>query len=422
MTGSPFAGGEGGMTKRRHWSQWLVTALALGGSFLLFYALVQRPASDLSIHAAWASEGNFADPTSFVHHAAHPLWHMMVAALMLLGPSLNVSAALITALWKAAEVWLMIELASRLTGERGWLVALCGLVGGVVSAILVPGVNPTVYVGAGSPNPWHSPTQIAALAMMLLCVPRTAAIVTDFKRRLPAEGEKANVPPREAITLSVLLAVSLLAKPTFLQAFLPAACLYFLVLWIRRPRNSPFFLRMMLVAAPAVVLMILQFLYYFLLFPDTQGSMTLMVTWQKTGEVALKAVLLRAFPLFALFAFVPRETRRTPLYRLSLLMDAMSVLELLLFSETGRRASDGNFGWAMMGSALMLWALTLPAYLRAARGWLIRRRAAAQGRPYLEEEPRAEAVPLGVGGGLLMWHLAAGIYYIVYLATTLNAL
>ena len=281
-----------------------------------------------------------------------------------------------------------------------------------------------MYLGAGSPNAWHSPTQIVAVTLMLLCVPMTADAVEGFRRRLPEDGEKVNIPARNAVLLSVLLTVSLLAKPTFMQAFLPAAGLYFLALWIRKPKNGAFFWRMIAVAAPGAVLMLLQYLYYFQIYSAAQGSgMMVLVTWQKTGDVVLKALLTRAFPWFVLVTCIDRDTWRSPLYRLAFLMDVISILELLLFSETGRRASDGNFGWAMMGSALMLWTLTLPVFLRRLQGWLTRRRDAAQGRPYLEgASPRAEAAKWASGGALLLWHLASGIYYIVYLLTSTNSL
>lgn len=410
------------MTKRRHYSQWVAAALMLLLSYAVFYALVQRPASDISIHAAWASEGDFLHIRSFAHHAAHPLWHMLVAALMLTGLPLNASAALVTALLKAAEVWLLIELSARLLGKNGWLATICGTVLGLVSAVAIPWVNPAVYIGAGSPNTWHSPTQIAAMVMMLLCVPLTAQSVEDFRRRLPAEGEKTNIPWKNAILLSALLAVSLLAKPTFMQAFLPAACLYFLAMWLRKPKNSPYILRMVLVALPSVLVMALQYLYYFVSTTELQEGMTLLLTWQKAGDTAARVLLTRAFPLFVLLAFANKETLRKPLYQLTLVMDAVSIAEYLLLSETGYRASDGNFGWAMMGSALMLWAVTMPLFLHRVKTWLDRRRAARSGKPYLEDRPRAEAIRLGVGSGLLLWHLAAGIYYIVYLLTTTNAL
>lgn len=397
-----------------------IGAAVLG--YILFFTLMQRPASDISIHATWASQASFANPKSFFYHAAHPLWHVLVALALRTGLPLAHSAALVTALCKGVEVWLLITLAGQLLGREGWLANLSGALTGLVTAVYAPLLNAQVYYGVGSPNPWHSPTQLAAMVMMLLCVPYVARCVETFQRRLPEAGVHANIPWRDACTLAALLFVSLAAKPTFLQAFLPAACLYFLGLWMRRPKNSPFFLRMMAAAAPAVILMVLQYLYYFGIITPAQGEMVFSVTWAKAGDVALSVLLTRLFPIFVLLTCADRETLRKPLYQLTLLMDVVSILEMLLLAETGRRAADGNFGWAMMGSALMLWAITLPLFLRGLLRWQSRRKAADQGQPFLTNHPRLEPYKWGVGSALLLWHTATGVYYLVYLFTTANVL
>jgi hypothetical protein len=258
-----------------------------------------------------------------------------------------------------------------------------------------------------------------AMVFMLLCVPMTAKIIEGFERRLPKDGAQANASWREVIVLAALLLASLLAKPTFMQAFLPAACVYFLLLWIRRPKNTPFILRMLVAAAPSVLFMVLQYLFYFGgIVGSAQESMVLQVSWQKASEVAVSVLLMQLFPLFVLVTCADRDTLRTPLFRLTILMDAVAILEMLLLSENGRRASDGNFGWAMMGSALMLWAITLPVFARGLTLWIRRRRAAAEGKPYLTSHPRLEPVKWGAGLMLLLWHLGSGICYIVYLLTT----
>lgn len=406
------------MKKKGYLSAAAATAAMFALSYAVFFALMQRSASDISIHATWAAEIRFADWRSFFHHGAHPLWHALTALVLLTGLPLAHSAALVTALCKAAEVWLLIALAAHVLGKRGWAATLCGLAASLVAALWVPALNPFVYAGIGSPNPWHSPTQLIVMVPMLLCVPLTARCVDAFRERLPLDGPKANAPVRDAVLLGALLFISLAAKPTFMQAFLPAACLYFLVLWLRMPRNSAFFLRMLAAAAPAVVLMVLQYLFYFGVLVPSQGNMVLDTSPAKWGEVALSVLLTRAFPILVLAACTDRETWRSPLVWLTLATDAVAILEMLLLSEDGRRAADGNFGWAMMGSALMLWAITLPLYVRFARRWARRRRAAAVGQPTLASHPRLEAGALGAGALLLVWHLASGIYYAVYLLTT----
>ncbi|NCB35822.1 MAG: hypothetical protein EOM58_07235 [Clostridia bacterium] len=403
------------MIKRLDLPKWLAVALMMVLSYAVFFALAQRPGSDISIHATWAAEGDFAHPRSFFHHGAHPLWHMVVAAVLLTGLPLAQSAALVTTLFKGAEVWLLVTLAAQIIGRKGWLAALSGMLIATASAVLIVSINPTVYGGVGSPNPWHSPTQMAVMVLMLLCVPLTARYVEAFRQQLPELGAKANISWRQVAVLAVFLVMSLAAKPTFMQAFLPAACLYFLVMWIRKPKNSPFFLRMIAAAAPAVLVMIFQYLYYFGIIVPSQGEMVLQISWAKVGEVAQSVWMTRAFPLFVLLAFTDREAWRSPLLQLTLVMDIVSILEMLLLGETGRRATDGNFNWAMMGSALMLWAVTLPLFARQLLGSWHRKKAAASGQPYLANPLWVEIGRWSIGSALLIWHLVSGGCYLVYL-------
>ena len=147
-----------------------------------------------------------------------------------------------------------------------------------------------------------------------------------------------------------------------MQAFLPAAGLYFAVLWLKNPKGSTYYLRLLLAAVPAVLVIFLQFLFYFGGVVETQGGITLLISGEKTMAVLRLTLLTQLFPLYALVLFADRETLKKPLFTLVLLLDAVAVLQMLVLSETGYRAQDGNFGWAVMGAALMLWAVALPLY------------------------------------------------------------
>lgn len=380
-------------------------ALALAAVFVLswalFYRLTLRPASDISIHATWAAEGSFADPTTFVHHGAHPMWHVLVALVLRLGVPLAHAAALVTAGCKAAEVWLMRRLLGRAMPDRA-PAALTGLslCVAMVSSLLTP-FNPTVYLGVGTPNTWHSPTQLIAMVWMLICVPLTARCYDRFAAALP--DPRANIPWREGALLGALLLVSLTAKPTFMQAFLPAACLFFLAAWVRHPHNSRFFLRVLACVMPAIAFMILQYMYYFGIIVPSQGDMVLEISLEKLGRVAMSTLLIQAYPLYVL-VFFRKDGKRDTLFNLSLLMDIVGVAEYLLLGENGRRAADGNFGWGMMGAALMLWVVTAARFFAAGRG-------------AREADGRVSARRVG-GLALFGWHLLSGAYYVVYLFLT----
>ena len=399
-------------------NQWLAMVLMAALSFWIFYALVRRSASDLSIHATWAAEGMFTNPRTFFHHGAHPLWHVLVAFVMRLGVPVKVAAALVTAFLKTAVLWATIRLMTAYFQNKykAAHIAVAAFSCMVASALWLPEVNPLVYVGVGSPNPWHSPTQMAALAAMLLCVPYTAHCYAEFERLLPLKGKQAALPLRKEITLGLLLLLSLAAKPTFMQAFLPAAGIYFGVQWLRHPQNSRFFWRVLLAVMPAILLMVLQYLYYFGIIVPSQGNMILELSTEKLGRGVLVIALIEAFPLYVLATCGGKKLWKDPLMALTVLLNGMGVLEYLLLGEDGRRASDGNFGWGMMGSALMLWIMMM---IHFGCTWAKEKKKAP---PAEGKHSGRVTAKYACGLALLLWHVGSGIYYIVYLLGTGNAL
>lgn len=376
-------------------------------AFAVFSSVNANPSSDISIHATWASEGDFTDLTSFFHHGAHPMWHVLVSILLHLGLPLSVASPLITALCKLAAFALIHLLYRRwLKDFPLWSVTLLSLIAAVVSSLCWPPYNPTVYLGAGTPNTWHSCTQMIAIVWMLLCVPYVAHLYDRFEQLKPSMGAKARLSWKEILLLTFLLLCSLAAKPTFMQVFLPAACLFFLVQWIRNPRNSRYFLQVLAGVMPAILLMILQYMYYFGIIVPSQGDMVLEISLGKVRQTAVMVILMQAFPMYALL--ITRRQPKNTLYWLTLVMNLVGIVEFLILGENGRRAADGNFGWGLMAAVLMLWVIALPRFVQA---------------------HREDVQPTGLrkagytaGWTLLGWHLVSGVYYLWYLLSTGAAL
>ena len=391
MTPQPFRNPD----KRFDAGKWMMLGAMFVLSVLLFLRLLQHPTSDIGIHTEWAGEGDFRDLSTFLRHGAHPLWHCIVVFVTLFGVPLKTASAVVTALCKVAEVWLihrMFTIALHDKYSRS-AITLFSAVCALVSCVCVPFYNPTVYLGAGTPNTWHSCTQLIALVFMLICVPYTAYLFDRFVELESIHREKTILPWREPITLGVLLFLSLLAKPTFMQAFLPGACLFFLVQWIRYPKNSRYFLQIIVCVLPSVVFMIIQYLYYFGIIVPWQASMVMEFSLAKFADVAIRVALMLAFPIYTLWS--ARKQEKDTCFWLTLVFNAVAIAEFLILGESGRRAKDGNFGWGMMGAALMMWVTALIRFLRdenVRRRWL--------------------------GWTLLGWHLISGLYYIGYLFVT----
>ncbi len=402
------------LLKQRTWS-W-PRLLAYGGVFavtlLMFAWQAQFPQTDFWVHATIASEFNFVDLHSITSRLAYPAWHLCVALLYRLGVPLVWAASLVCALCKVAGMMLTYLLLSALLQDRirrGWI-TLAGFLLMFVTGLLIPGVNNHVYQGIGSPTVWHNPTYVAATVPMLLCVPYTAHCWYEFQRRLPQQGSKTLLPWHMVVILAALLMLSLACKPTFMQAFLPACFVFFLAEWIRHPKNSRFFLQMILAFLPAVLYFLLQYLYYTgVLVPFTSG-----VEVGATAEsawFALRSILIMAaFPLYSLICFYQKGLYKDRMLVITLLTVLFSLLESMFFRETGMREGHGNFHWGVMSSALMLWVLMLARFLDSFQAYRL------QG-----QKTALRSISYGIGFALLGWHVFSGGYYLWFLLSTGNA-
>ena len=389
--------------KRFDVGKWLMLVCMFVFSYIIFSLLLKHPTSDISIHTTWAGECRFDDLTTFLRHGAHPLWHLLVTLVTLTGVPLITASALVTAFCKVAEVWLIHRLMTIALHDRlsRTAITLFSAACAIIYCLWVPFYNPTVYIGVGSANTWHSCTQLIAQVFMLWCVPFVAYCYDSFTERILPDGQEATIPWKQSILLGVVLFFSLLAKPTFMQAFLPAACLYFLYQWIRHPRNSRFFIQIIICVLPSVIFMIIQYMYYFGIIVPWQAGMEVQFGMAKCVDVAIRVLLILAFPIYAMI--VTGRQKADTCYVLTIVFNVVAILEFIILGENGRRASDGNFGWGMMGAALMLWVLCLIRFLRQA-DW---------------KKHKWRDLP---GWVLLGWHILSGIVYVVYLFVSQNAL
>jgi hypothetical protein len=411
---------------------WFTLAALTAFSLYMFLWEFQRESSDLYKHALIASEFVFTDPHSITSRLAYPLWHLIVAALYQLGLPLGWAAALVCAASKAAAFALVrrytvVMLKGRVAPA---LATLCALLLMLVTPIRIPGLNDWVYRGVGSPTVWHNPTQLIVLVTALLAVPYLVHCWYLFEDALPTRGARAVLPWRNVLTLAVLLMVSLSAKPTFIQALIPAAAAFFLIQWIRHPKNGRYFGQIILAFLPAVGYFVLQYLYYTgVVVPYTSGvafGITLSGAWESVRNMLLMA----AFPLCALLLARQKGAPPDRMVTLALWMAAFAVLQAMCFRETGVRVNHGNFNWANMSVAFLLWVVAMPRFIEAVR--LYRERSAdlaAQARagvvPSGELAARAARLRLRSAGFLaatllLVWHAYSSVYYLYHLLSTGN--
>ncbi|MFH1879665.1 MAG: hypothetical protein ABIK64_02590, partial [Bacillota bacterium] len=300
----------------------------------IYYWEAANGQSDIHLHAVTASGFNFLDPHSITSRIAYPFWHLNFVVLYQLGVPFDWAAAAVCVVYKMLGFLLAQRIISLYLAPEASvkLATLAALIVMFVTAIRITPVNPAVYIGIGSPTVWHNPTQIVATLSSLLCVFYTAHCVytVEALRKINPDSAVA-LPWKKVLLLAAFLLFSVVCKPTFMQAFLPACGVYFLVLLIKNPRHWRFFLQIVLGFLPAALFFLMQYLYYTgVVVPYTSG-ISVSLSLARFLDSIRNRGMMAAFPLFALLLTARKGAFRDPVIALCLLIAAVSIAEASLF-------------------------------------------------------------------------------------------
>lgn len=363
----------------------------------LMLHMIQFPASDIYLHTEFADLISLRTPSTWFYPIAHPLWHFVVRFLRLFGMPFNHAGVLFTTLIKIAELLAVNWFYTRQLSKRidGVWISLLSFVTVMVSAICIPWINPHVYLNAGTPNTWHSPTQILMIFWMLLSV---FFLSSSYDRQLKFPGNECDLTWKKAAVFSVFLVACLLSKPLFILCFFPGAAIYFLIQWIHNPRFTRYYIRLLISLIPTFLFIILPANTYF--GAETDSGIQFIFNPQLIADTVQAALLTNAFPFVVLL--INRKKQTSTITPITLWTYACACLINAFLCETGFRADHGNFGWAMLGSAMLLWVIAIPQYVEMV----------------LENQTKSGKRINVACGVLLAWHFFSGIYYIYYLFTS----
>lgn len=409
---------------------WVAFVLLSVAVTYIYYREAASGQSDIYIHAVTASGFNFLDPHSITSRIAYPFWHINFTVLYKLGVPFVWAAVAVCAVYKMlgfllvqriVYLYLMPEASAKLA-------TLAALIAMFATAIMVPSVNPAVYIGVGSPTVWHNPTQIVVVISSLLCVFYTAHCAFALPRARETRAEIVTLPWKKVVLLAAIVLFSAICKPTFLQAFLPAAGVYFLALWIKNKKQTRFFLQIILAFLPAVLYFLMQYLYYTgVVVPFTSG-VAVELSLERFWLAVRNMLMMAAFPLFALLTAAKKEDFRDPALILCLLIAGISVLEAAVFYETGVRENHGNFNWASMNAAFLLWVVMPPRFISAVHRYRYERlrlhgdakKGVIPAAALARAQTRLKAQSAGFLAAiiLLIWHVYSAMAYLYYLFST----
>ncbi len=230
------------------------------------------------------------------------------------------------------------------------------------------------FAGAYSMNPIHNPTYMCMRGFALLCF----CLVYDIwgaQEDVNYTGVFFKVErgiKKYYILLAVLLLLSAMAKPIFVEMFIPAVGLIMLNGLITRlikkdPDARDYFkklLAMFFCAIPTIIIVFLQFGMYFLLggsYGNAEGTVIItkfFEVWRLYSDnIILSIVMGLAFPLF-MIAVDTKFFVSDKMGKLALVGYGVGLFEAAFFAEDGKLA-HGDFLWPMMSAILLLFTVSL---------------------------------------------------------------
>ena len=283
------------------------------------------------------------------------------------------------------------------------------------SAIYVPWFNAKPYLGQGSPNPWHNPTTLIVRPIGLLIV----MIVMGECLRVQRGGfrKKNGLRVWKGVLIAVLLLLSNLSKPSFVQIFYPAIfLLMFLWLFVYRGRNFPLGMQLLVCCLPSCALMGAQFFSAFYSGSNSDAAGVVFAPFKVAGlytdNIAVSTLLVIAFPLLTcLFSIFRRTFDWTDFFAWLMLLVGMA--EKFLLAESGSRMTHGNFNWGYILGLYFIWF----SGIRLFTLWAHSLNEGAGGA-----KKAVSIMAFSLCGAVLGLHLLSGIYYLYYLIVLGNGI
>ncbi len=344
----------------KKWKLFVSSIIIFMATFIVSYKDYYVPGTDIYYHTIWAME-DVSNIFEFISNIlSYPLWHYTTRFLyVVFGFSEPVAAAMATAVYNMLAFIAVDYFVKKMFPE------ICDEVGNYVLLILFvffvgplyfPRFNIHYYEGQWSPNPWHSPTNITVRFFMVLALTLIGAIIEDTAKTY------------RYILLAVVLLLSTLAKPAFLQGIIPGLGLYMIINMLieKDKRLLVKYIKIIVAFIPSVMYMV----YQLLMTVTTNNSnpqnksdvMEIGVGWgvemrEWTTNVGISFLLAFAFPII-IFAFNYRKILKNKMIQIICCFELAAWLEGTLLYFEGKESSC-DFVWASMLSMFMVWLIAI---------------------------------------------------------------
>jgi len=221
-----------------------------------------------------------------------------------------------------------------------------------VAAIPIPSLFTTGYwyLGNYMPNVWHNSTTILLFPFAIILFDISIKQIEEYSRR-------------RNIYILIFIFLNIFIKPSY---FFVWVCIYPLFVICRYGLTKKF-LSYMIPVIVGIVLLFIQYYYIYFITDDSSGVII------KPFKVYANFASLKMMPFNFLFSLLypilyfvlnfKRLCKNTVfLFAQSGLF--VSIVIFMLFSETGRRESHGNFGWQIIICTWLCFYITLSDWLK----------------------------------------------------------
>lgn len=350
----------------------LVTTLVFGAIVWQMIYAAPDLTFDYPAHIQFARDmlehGQFAD--------IHILYQALMIGLSALLPiPLEASAWLITTAFYVITALLLYRLVREAvpgdSGQSALLsagIALALLLVTPITLLTLAGHN--VYFGYVSINIIHNPTMVILKPFALVL----------FVYAIQSLNQAIGFSVRTIVIGTLLVTLSLLAKPNFVLDLLPALLV---VIGYRLYRRETRGLKTILISLvlPMIVLLALQYVATYFYLDDQESSSIifaplLTVSYRdSSGNLSVKFLLSVLFPALV-YLLYRRRAIRDPMLNLAWLIFFAGAGQMYLFAESGERLYHGNFWWSAQIGLFILFVFSTLFWLRHFsdyprwRGWL----------------------------------------------------
>ena len=199
----------------------LSQAVFLATYFLIICQMASANYTDFPYHSQIAADFSIRNlKEEGMEGNTYFMWSMLVSRLYHWGKvSLPGACAVVTALTNVLTLNIVLEyMKKKIPNVDDNIWALFG--GGLmfVGPLFVPWINSNYYLGTWSPNVWHNPTNNMARPFGVISTILILEII-DAKEKVI----------RKHIVLAIMLGLSVIAKPSFLQGIAPAMALFVII-------------------------------------------------------------------------------------------------------------------------------------------------------------------------------------------------